>query len=80
MGKISLKHARLGESISVALVKDEETQVRFWRYRYVTFSKSGTFRKYDKKDYAYEEFNSLEQFKGRIEYERKLEKNSLENE
>ena len=79
MGKISLKHARLAESVSVALVKDEESGVRFWRYRYVTSSKSGTFRKYEKKDYDFEEFNSLLQFKSRIEYERELEKNLKEN-
>tara|TARA_R110000744_G_scaffold161031_2_gene277488 strand:- start:553 stop:783 length:231 start_codon:yes stop_codon:yes gene_type:complete len=75
MGKLSLKHARLDPSVSVSLVKDEDTNVLNWRYRFLTLSKNGTYRKHDLKDYHYSEFNTLEEFKSRIENEIRISKN-----
>ena len=69
MGKLSLKHARLDPSVSVSLVKDEDPGLLNWRYRFLTISKNGTYRKHELIDYDYEEFSSLEEFKSRIEYE-----------
>ena len=69
MGKLSIKHARLNPSVSVSLVKDEDSGVLNWRYRFLTISKNGTYRKHELIDYDYEEFNSLVEFKSRIEYE-----------
>ena len=69
MGKLSIKHSRLEPSVSVSLVKDEDSGVLNWRYRFLTISKNGTYRKHELIDYDYEEFSSLEEFKSRIEYE-----------
>jgi hypothetical protein len=69
MGKLSLKHARLDTSVSVSLVKDENTGVLNWRYRFLTISKNGTYRKHELIDYDYNEFSTLAEFKSRIEYE-----------
>lgn len=79
MGKLSLKHARLDPSVSVSLVKDEYTGVMNWRYRFLTISKNGTYRKHDLIDYNYEEFSTLAEFKSRIEYERYQAKVAEEN-
>jgi hypothetical protein len=70
MGKISLEHARLDPSVSVSLVIDEITKVKNWRYRFLVVSTDGTYRKHDLKDYHFEDFDSISQFKSRIEYER----------
>jgi len=78
MGKLSLKHARLDPSVSVSLVKDEDTGLLNWRYRFLTISKNGTYRKHELIDYDYEEFSSLEEFKSRIEYEIKEAKTKEE--
>jgi hypothetical protein len=77
MAKISVEHSRLAPSVSVALVKDEDSGEKLWRYRFVFSGKSGTYIKHDFKDYAYEEFSSLDQFKRKIEYQRESEKTSL---
>tara|TARA_R110000796_G_scaffold172683_1_gene289683 strand:+ start:531 stop:773 length:243 start_codon:yes stop_codon:yes gene_type:complete len=79
MGKLSLKHARLDPSVSVSLIKDEDSGVMNWRYRFLILSKNGTYRKHDLRDYGYHEFSSLEEFKSRIEYEIALEKTMNEN-
>ena len=79
MGKLSLKHARLDPSVSVSLIKDEDTGVFNWRYRFLTVSKNGTYRKHDLKDYDYNEFKSIEEFKSRIEHERYQTKVAEEN-
>ena len=79
MGKISINHARLAPSVSVALVKDEKSSIKLWRYRFIVKSKSGTYIKHDFKDYSFKEFSSLEEFKNSIEYERESEKNQLQN-
>lgn len=79
MGKLSLKHSRLKPSVSVSLVKDEESGILNWRYRFLTISKNGTYRKHELIDYDYEEFNSLSEFKSRIEYEIDLAKRVKEN-
>jgi hypothetical protein len=79
MGKISVEHSRLAPSVSVALVKDEDSGVKVWRYRFLFTSRSGTAFKHSLKDYAYEDFDNLEQFKSRIEFQRQAEKNLLEN-
>ena len=79
MGKLSLKHARIDPSVSVSLVKDENSGVLNWRYRFLTISKNGTYRKHELKDYDYEEFSTLEEFKSRIEYERYQAKVAEEN-
>jgi|TARA_R110000744_G_scaffold62316_1_gene128581 hypothetical protein len=70
MGKLSLRHARLDPSVSVSLVKDEESGHLNWRYRYVVISKNGTYRKHEMKDYEYVEFRDFDEFKSRIEFER----------
>lgn len=74
-----MKHARLRPSVSVSLIKDDVTGVLNWRYRFLVVSKNGTYRKHDLKDYPYDEFNSLVEFKSRIEYQRELEKTAIEN-
>ena len=79
MAKLSLKQSRLKPSVSVSLVKDEESGILNWRYRFLTISKNGTYRKHELIDYDYEEFNSLSEFKSRIEYEIDLAKRVKEN-
>ena len=80
MGKLSLKHSRLDPSVSVSLIKDEDTGVMNWRYRFLIVSNNGTYRKHDLKDYDYDEFSTLAEFKSRIEYERYQAKVAEENE
>ena len=79
MGKTSLKHHRLEENASVALVRDDETKVLVWRYRFYKFSKNGTSLNFMFTDYAHEEFSSLNDFRSRIEYERELEYKKIKN-
>lgn len=79
MGKLSIKHSRIDPSVSVSLVKDENSGVLNWRYRFLTISKNGTSRKHELKDYDYEDFSTLEEFKSRIEYERYQAKVAEEN-
>jgi len=75
MGKIAMKHERIQPSVSVSLIKDDVTGVLNWRYRFLVVSKNGTYRKHELKDYDYLEFNNLQEFKARIEYEIQKEKN-----
>jgi len=75
MGKIAMKHERIKPSVSVSLIKDDVTGVLNWRYRFLVVSKNGTYRKHELKDYDYLEFNNLQEFKARIEYEIQKEKN-----
>jgi|TARA_R110000824_G_scaffold177162_2_gene356459 hypothetical protein len=79
MGKLSLRHARLDPSVSVSLVKDEESGHLNWRYRYVVISKNGTYRKHEMKDYEYGEFRDFDEFKSRIEFERYQAKADKDN-
>lgn len=70
-----MKHERIKPSVSVSLIKDDVTGVLNWRYRFLVVSKNGTYRKHELKDYDYLEFNNLQEFKARIEYEIQKEKN-----
>lgn len=79
MGKLSLKHARLSPSVSVSLIKDENTGVLNWRYRFLTISKNGTYRKHELIDYDYNEFSTLAEFMSRIQYEIHQDKVAEEN-
>ena len=70
-----MNHERIKPSVSVSLIKDDVTGVLNWRYRFLVVSKNGTYRKHELKDYDYLEFNNLQEFKARIEYEIQKEKN-----
>jgi len=70
MSKKTLEHARLDPSVSVSLVIDEVTNEKNWRYRFIVVSTDGTYIKHDLKDYHFNDFDSISQFKSRIEYER----------
>ena len=69
MGKLSLRHRRISESISVALVKDTKTDVKVWRHRFLGTKTNGMSGRQTFKDYSFECFRSIEEFKLYIEKE-----------
>jgi len=59
--KTSLKHCRLSYSESIALIKDDESGVRNWRYRYFKSGRGKTIQLYN--DYPYKKFKDIDIFK-----------------
>ena len=79
MGKLLIRHSRISPNVSVSLVKDSETGIFLWRYRFAENSKANIYLRQKFIDYTHDQFGSIEKFRNYIEREIEVKKRKLEN-